>query len=107
MKENESKKTTTNVSMKDISYIKKVVDNFKRDCKTMIYNLSDIYDEHLTINKFCNVSFKFELYGFDSLLMQAEVGTHCKRKNDEDTYNSVADILLETLKNAKTEDNIN
>ena len=82
MKENESKKTTTNVSMKDISYMKKVVDDFKKDCKTMIYNLSDIYDEHLTINKFCNVSFKFELYGFNSLLMQAEVGPSCETNKE-------------------------
>ena len=82
MKENESKKTTTNVSIKDISYIKKVVDDFKKDCMTMIYNLSDIYDEHLTINKFCNVSFKFELYGFNSLLMQAEVGPSCETNKE-------------------------
>ena len=75
-------KTTTNVSMKNISYIKKVVDDFKKDCETMIYNLSDIYDEHLNINKFCNVSFKFELYGFNSLLMQAEVGPSCETNKE-------------------------
>ena len=116
MKENESKKTTTttNVSIKDIlaeikkgpDYMKKVVDDFKKDCETLIRSMSDLYKEHLIVNNFCNVSFKFELYGFDSLLMQAEVNTNCKRKNDEDTYTSVADILLETLKNAETEDNI-
>ena len=38
--------------------------------------------------------------------MKAEVGTNCKRNNDEDTYTNVADLLLETLKNVKTEDNI-
>ena len=52
------------------------------------------------------MSFKFELYGFDSLLMKAEVGTNCKRNNDENTYTSVADALLEALKNVETEDNI-
>ena len=114
MEENESKKTTTNVSMKDIlaeiekgpDYMKKVVDDFKKDCKTLICSMADLYKEHFIVNNFCNVSFKFELYGFDSLLMKAEIGTNCKRNNDEDTYTSVADILLETLKNAETEDNI-
>lgn len=115
MKENESKKITTNVSIKDIlaeiekgpDYMKKVVDDFKKDCETLIRSMSDLYKEHLIVNNFCNVSFKFELYGFDSLLMQAEVGTNCKRNNGEDTYTSVADLLLETLKNAEAEDNIN
>lgn len=114
MEENESKKTTTNISINDIlaeiekgpDYMKKVVDDFKKDCKTLIRSMADLYKEHIIVNDFCNVSFKFELYGFDSLLMKAEVGTNCKRKNDEDAYNSVADILLETLKNAETEDNI-
>lgn len=114
MKENDSNMITTNVSMKDIvaeiekgpDYMKKVVDDFQKDCKTLIRSMSDIYKEHIIVNNFCNVSFKFELYGFDSLLMKAEVGTNCKRKNDENTYNSVADMLLETLKNAETEDNI-
>lgn len=114
MKENESNTITTNVSMKDIvaeikkgpDYMKKVVDDFQKDCKTLIRSMSDLYKEHIIVNNFCNVSFKFELYGFDSLLMKAEVGTNCKRKNDENTYNSVADMLLETLKNAETEDNI-
>lgn len=114
MKENESKKTTTNVSIKDIlaeiekgpDYMKKVVDDFKKDCETLIRSMSDLYKEHLIVNNFCNVSFKFELYGFDSLLMQAEVGTNCKRNNGEDTYTSVADLLLETLKNVETENNI-
>lgn len=114
MKENESNMITTNVSMKDIvaeiekgpDYMKKVVDDFQKDCKTLIRSMSDLYKEHFIVNNFCNVSFKFELYGFDSLLMKAEVGTNCKRKNDENTYNSVADMLLETLKNAETEDNI-
>ena len=114
MKENESNQITTNVSMKEIlaeiekgpDYMKKVVDDFQKDCKTLIQSMSDLYKEHIIVNNFCNVSFKFELYGFDSLLMKAEVGTSCKRKNDEDTYNSVADMLLETLKNAETEDNI-
>ena len=114
MKENESKKITTNVSMKDIlaeiekgpDYMKKVVDDFKKDCKTLIQSMADLYKEHMIVNNFCNVSFKFELYGFDSLLMKAEVGTNCKEKNGEDTYNSVADMLLEALKNVETEDNI-
>lgn len=114
MKENDSNMITTNVSMKDIvaeiekgpDYMKKVVDDFQKDCKTLIRSMSDLYKEHIIVNNFCNVSFKFELYGFDSLLMKAEVGTNCKRKNDENTYNSVADMLLETLKNAETEDNI-
>ena len=114
MKENEHKKITTNVSIKDIlaeiekgpDYMKKIVDDFKKDCETLIRSMSDLYKEHLIVNNFCNVSFKFELYGFDSLLMQAEVGTNCKRNNGEDTYTSVADLLLETLKNAETEDNI-
>ena len=114
MKENESKKITTNVSIKDIlaeiekgpDYMKKVVDDFKKDCETLIRSMSDLYKEHLIVNNFCNVSFKFELYGFDSLLMQAEVGTNCKRNNSEDTYTSIADLLLETLKNAEAEDNI-
>lgn len=114
MKENDSNMITTNVSMKDIvaeiekgpDYMKKVVDDFQKDCKTLIRSISDLYKEHIIVNNFCNVSFKFELYGFDSLLMKAEVGTNCKRKNDENTYNSVADMLLETLKNAETEDNI-
>lgn len=115
MKENESNKiTTTNVSIKDIlaeiekgpDYMKKVVDDFKKDCETLIRSMADLYKEHIIVNNFCNVSFKFELYGFDSLLMKAEIGTNCKRNNDEDTYNSVADMLLETLKNAETEDNI-
>lgn len=113
MKENDSNMITTNVSMKDIvaeiekgpDYMKKVVDDFQKDCKTLIRSMSDLYKEHIIVNNFCNVSFKFELYGFDSLLMKAEVGTNCKRKNDENTYNSVADMLLETLKNAETEDN--
>ena len=113
MKENESKKITTNISIKDIlaeiekgpDYMKKVVNDFRKDCETLIRSMSDLYKEHLIVNNFCNVSFKFELYGFNSLLMQAEVGT--KRKNDEDTYTSVADMLLETLKNAETENNIN
>ena len=60
----------------------------------------------MIVNNFCNVSFKFELYGFDSLLMKAEVGTNCKRKDNEDTYTSIADVLLEALKNAETEDDI-
>lgn len=114
MKENESNMITTNVSMKDIvaeiekgpDYMKKVVDDFQKDCKTLIRSMSDLYKEHIIVNNFCNVSFKFELYGFGNLLMKAEVGTNCKRKNDENTYNSVADMLLETLKNAETEDNI-
>ena len=114
MKENERKKITTNVSIKDIlaeiekgpKKIKKVVDDFKKDCETLIRSMADLYKEHIIINNVCNVSFKFELYGFDSLLMKAEVGTNCKRKNDEDTYTSVADMLLETLKNVETEDNI-
>ena len=114
MKENEHTKITTNVSMKDVlaeiekgpDYMKKVVNDFKKDCETLIRSMSDLYKEHLIVNNFCNVSFKFELYGFDSLLMQAEVGTNCKRNNSEDTYTSVADLLLETLKNAETEDNI-
>ena len=114
MKENESKKITTNVSIKDIlaeiekgpDYMTKVVDDFKKDCETLIRSMADLYKEHIIVNNFCNVSFKFELYGFDSLLMKAEVGTNCKRKNDEDTYTSVADMLLETLKNVETEDNI-
>lgn len=114
MKENESKEITTNVSIKDIlaeiekgpDYMKKVVDDFKKDCETLIRSMADLYKEHLIVNSFCNVSFKFELYGFDSLLMKAEVGTNCKRKNDENTYTSVADMLLETLKNVETEDNI-
>ena len=114
MKENESNIITTNVSMKDIlaeiekgpDYMKKVVDDFKKDCETLTRSMADLYKEHIIVNNFCNVSFKFELYGFDSLLMKAEVGTNCKRKNDENTYTSVADMLLETLKNVKTEDNI-
>lgn len=114
MKENESNIKTTNVSMKDVvaeiekgpDYMKKVVDDFKKDCKTLIRSMADLYKEHIIVNNFCNVSFKFELYGFDSLLMKAEVGTNCKRKNDDNTYNSVTDMLLETLKNAETEDNI-
>ena len=114
MKENESKKIVTNVSMKDIiaeiekgpDYMKKVVDDFKKDCETLIRSMADLYKEHLIINNFCNVSFKFELYGFDSLLMKAEVGTNCKRKNDDNTYTSVVDLLLEALKNVETEDNI-
>lgn len=114
MKENESNQIITNVSMKDIlaeiekgpDYMNKVVNDFQKDCETLIHSMADLYKEHFIVNNFCNVSFKFELYGFDSLLMKAEVGTNCKRKNDEDTYNSVADILLETLKNAETEDNI-
>ena len=88
-------------------YMKKVVDDFKKDCETLIRSMSDLYKEHLIVNNFCNVSFKFELYGFDSLLMQAEVGTRCKRNNSEDTFDSIADVLLEDLKNAETEDNIN
>ena len=114
MKENESKKIATNVSMKDIiaeiekgpDYMKKVVDEFKKDCETLIRSMADLYKEHIIVNNFCNVSFKFELYGFNSLLMKAEVGTNCKRKNDEDIYTSVADMLLEALKNVETEDNI-
>ena len=114
MKENESKKITTNVSIKDIlaeiekgpDYMKKVVDDFKKDCETLIRSMADLYKEHLIVNNFCNVSFKFELYGFNSLLMKAEIGTNCKRKNDEDTYTSVVDMLLEALKNVETEDNI-
>lgn len=114
MEENEHTKTTTNISMKEIlaeiekgpDYMKKVVDDFKKDCKTLLHSMADLYKEHVIVNNFCNVSFKFELYGFDSLLMKAEVGTNCQRKNDEDTYNSVADMLLETLKNAETEDDI-
>ena len=114
MEENKSKKITTNVSIKDIlaeiekgpDYMKKVVDDFKNDCETLIRSMADLYKEHIIVNNFCKVSFKFELYGFDSLLMQAEVGTNCKRNNGEDTYTSIADMLLETLKNAETEDNI-
>lgn len=114
MEENKHTRTTTNVSMKDIlaeiekgpDYMKKVVDDFKKDCETLIRSMSDLYKEHVIVNNFCNVSLKFELYGFDSLLMKAEIGTNCKRNNDEATYNSVADMLLETLKNAETEDNI-
>lgn len=114
MKENDSNMITTNVSMKDIvaeiekgpDYMKKVVDDFQKDCKTLIRSMSDLYKEHIIVNNFCNVSFKFELYGFGNLLMKAEVGTNCKRKNDENTYTSVVDMLLETLKNAETEDNI-
>ena len=113
MKENESN-IITNVSMKDIvaeiekgpDYMKKVVDDFQKDCKTLIQSMADLYKEHIIVNNFCNVSFKFELYGFDSLLMKAEGGTNCKRKNDEKIYTSVTDILSETLKNAETEDNI-
>lgn len=115
MEENEHTKTTTttSVSMKEVlaeiekgpDYMKKVVDDFKKDCKALIRSMADLYKEHFIVNNFCNVSFKFELYGFDNLLMKAEVGTNCKRKDDEDTYNSVADMLLETLKNAETEDN--
>lgn len=111
MEENEH--TTTNISMKDIlaeiekgpDYMKKVVDDFKKDCETLIRSMSDLYKEHIIANNFCNVSFKFELYGFNSLLMKAEIGTNCKRKDGEDTYTSVADMLLEALKNAETEDN--
>lgn len=114
MKENESKEIIANASMKDVlaeiekgpDYMKKVVNDFQKDCKTLIRSMSDLYKEHIIVNNFCNVSFKFELYGFDSLLMKAEVGTTCKRKNDENTYTSVADMLLETLKNAETKDNI-
>ena len=114
MKENESNQIITNVSMKDIlaeiekgpDYMNKVVNDFQKDCKTLIRSMADLYKEHIIVNNFCDVSFKFELYGFGNLLMKAEVGTNCKRKNDEDTYNSIADILLETLKNAETEDNI-
>ena len=114
MKENESKKITTNVSINDIlaeiekgpDYMKKVVDDFKKDCETLIRSMADLYKEHIIVNNFCNVSFKFELYGFDSLLLKAEIGTNCKRKNDEDTYTSVADMLLEDLKNVETEDNV-
>lgn len=114
MKENESKLITTNVSMKDIlaeiekgpDYMKKVVNDFQKDCKTLIQSMADLYKEHIIVNNFCNVSFKFELYGFDSLLMKAEIGTKCQRKSDEKIYTSVADTLLETLKNVKTEDNI-
>lgn len=114
MEKNKRERTTTNVSMEDIlaeiekgpDYMKKVVDDFKKDCETLIRSMADLYKEHIIVNNFCNVSFKFELYGFNSLLMKAEVGTNCQRKNDEDTYTSVADILLETLKNAETEDNI-
>lgn len=114
MIENESNIKATNVSMKDIlaeiekgpDYMKKVVDDFRKDCETLIRSMSDLYNEHIIVNNACNVSFKFELYVFDSLLMKAEVGTNCKRKNDEATYNSVADMLLETLKNTETEDNI-
>ena len=112
--ENEHKKIATNVSMKDViaeiekgpDYMEKVVDDFRKDCETLIRSMADLYKEHVIINNICNVSFKFELYGFDSLLMEAEVGTHCKRNNDEDTYTNVADLLLETLKNVKTKDNI-
>lgn len=114
MKENKSEKITADVSMKDVlaeiekgpDYMKKVVYDFKKDCETLIRSMADLYKEHIIVNNFCNVSFKFELYGFDSLLMKAEIGTNCKRNNDEDTYTSVADLLLETLKNAETEDNI-
>lgn len=114
MEENKHTKTTTDVSMKEIlaeiekgpDYMKKVVDDFQKDCKTLIRSMSDLYKEHIIVNNFCNVSFKFELYGFDSLLMKAEVGTNCKRNNDEKIYTSVTDMLLETLKNAETEDNI-
>ena len=114
MKENENKKITTNISIKDIlaeiekgpDYMKKVVDDFKKDCETLIRSMADLYKEHLIVNNFCNVSFKFELYGFNSLLMKAEIGTSCKEKNGEDTYTSVADMLLEALKNVETEDNI-
>lgn len=114
MKENESKKIATNISMKDViaeiekgpDYMKKVVNDFKKDCETLIRSMADLYKEHIIVNNFCNVSFKFELYGFDSLLMKAEVGTSCKEKNGEDTYTSVADMLLEALKNVETEDNI-
>lgn len=114
MKENESNLITTNVSMKDIiaeiekgpDYMKKVVEDFQKDCKTLIRSMSDLYKEHIIVNNFCNVSFKFELYGFDSLLMKAEVGTNCQRKSDEKIYTSVTDMLSETLKNAETEDNI-
>ena len=113
-KENENKKIATNVSMKDViaeiekgpDYMEKVVDDFKKDCETLIRSMADLYKEHIIINNICNVSFKFELYGFDSLLMEAEVGTHCKKNNDEDTYTNVADLLLETLKNVETKDNI-
>ena len=109
-----TKDKATNVSIKDIlveikkgpDYMKKVVDDFRKDCETLIRSMSDLYKEHLIVNNFCNVSFKFELYGFDSLLMQTEFGTNCKRNNDEDTYTNIADLLLETLKNVKTEDNV-
>ena len=87
-------------------YMKKVVLDFKKDCETLLNSMADLYNEHTIVNNFCNVSFKFELYGFDSLLMQTEFGTSCKRNNGEDTYNSVVDLLLEDLKNAETEDNI-
>lgn len=116
MKENESKKITANVSIEDIlaeiekgpDYMKKVVEDFQKDCKTLIRSMADLYKEHIIVNNFCDVSCKFELYGFGNLLMKAEVGNNnnCKRKNDEDTYNSVADMSLETLKNAETKDNI-
>ena len=41
-----------------------------------------------------------QMYPIDEELMEI------KRKNDEDTYTSVADLLLEALKNVETEDNI-
>ena len=58
MKENESKKIATNVSMKDIiaeiekgpDYMKKVVDDFKKDCETLIRSMADLYKEHIIIN---------------------------------------------------------
>ena len=113
--ENESKKITANVTIKDIlaeiekgpDYMKKVVYDFQKDCKTLIRSMTDLYKEHIIINHFGDVSFKFELYGFGNLLMKAEVGNNtCKRKDDKDTYTNVTDVLLEALKNAETEDNI-
>ena len=114
-KENESKKITANVTIKDIlaeiekgpDYMKKVVYDFQKDCKTLIRSMTDLYKEHIIINHFGDVSFKFELYGFGNLLMKAEVGNNtCKRKDDKDAYTNDTDVLLEALKNAETEDNI-
>ena len=88
-------------------YMKKVVLDFKKDCETLLNSMVDLYNEHTIINNFCKVSFKFELHAFDTLIMRAEVGTNCKRNNGKDTFDSIADVLLEDLKNAETEDNIN
>lgn len=109
-----TKEKATKFSIKDVlaeiekgpDYMQKVVLDFKKDCETLLNSMVDLYNEHTIINNFCKVSFKFELHAFDTLIMQAEVGTSCKRNNSEDTFDSIADVLLEDLKNAETEDNI-